>query len=78
MPAVNFIIYGYYPSGTNPGVIVQDRVIDENLKSQIKNRTLHTCRLFLLFRIFQYVNNLIYLQYIFNIRRVIIFPNFSR
>ena len=29
-------------------VIIQDRVIDDNLKSQIKNQTLCTCRLFLL------------------------------
>ena len=26
-------------------VITQDRVIDGNLKSQIKNRTLYTCKL---------------------------------
>ena len=29
-------------------VITQDKVIDDNLKRQIKNRTLCTCRLFLL------------------------------
>ena len=29
-------------------VITQDRMIDDNLKRQIKNRTLSTCRLFLL------------------------------
>ena len=29
-------------------VITQDRVIDDNLKRQIKNQTLCTCRLFLL------------------------------
>ena len=29
-------------------VITQDRVIDENLKRQIKNQALCTCRLFLL------------------------------
>ena len=29
-------------------VITQDRMIDDNLKRQIKNRTLYTCRLFLL------------------------------
>ena len=29
-------------------VITQERVIDDNLKMQIKNRTLCTCRLFLL------------------------------
>ena len=38
-------------------VITQDRVIDDNLKRQIKNRTLHTCRLFLLTRVFQYIGN---------------------
>ena len=38
-------------------VITQDRVIDDNLKRQIKNRTLYTCRLFLLTRIFQYISN---------------------
>ena len=29
-------------------VITQDRVIDDNLRRQIKNRTLYTCGLFLL------------------------------
>ena len=29
-------------------VITQDRVIDDNLKRQIKNLTLYTCSLFLL------------------------------
>ena len=29
-------------------VITQDKVIDDNLKRQIKNRTFCTCRLFLL------------------------------
>ena len=38
-------------------VITQDRVIDDNLKKQIKNPSLHTCRLFLLARIFQYISN---------------------
>ena len=38
-------------------VITQDRVIDDNLKRQIKNRTLCTCRLFLLTRIFQWTSN---------------------
>ena len=33
-------------------VIAQDRVIDDRLKRQIKSRTLYTCRLFLLTRIF--------------------------
>ena len=40
-------------------VITQDRwwyVIDNNLKGQIKNRTLYTCRLFLT-RIFRYISN---------------------
>ena len=77
MPAVNFVICGCFPSRTAPGVIGQDRVIDDKLKRQVGNRTLHTCRLFLLTRIFQYVRNRIYFQYIFNILRVIIFPNFS-
>ena len=30
----------------NVTVITRGRLIDDNLKSQIKNRTLHTCRLF--------------------------------
>ena len=38
-------------------VITQDRVTDDNLKRQIKNQTLYTCRLFLLTRIFQYISN---------------------
>ena len=38
-------------------VITQDRVIDDNLKSQIKNKTLCTCRLFPLTKIFQYISN---------------------
>ena len=37
--------------------ITQDRVIDDNLKKQIKNRTLHSCRLLLLTGIFQYTSN---------------------
>ena len=54
-------------------------VIDDSLKRQIKNRTLYTCRLFLLTRIFQYVSNwskvrehlpTLFLQ---NIHRVLIF-----
>ena len=63
MPGVNYIIYGCFSARTTPGlslyrslileenivaVITQDKVIDENLKRQIKNRTLCTCRLFLL------------------------------
>ena len=38
-------------------VITQDRVADDYLKRQTKNRTLYTCRLFLLTRIFQHINN---------------------
>ena len=38
-------------------VITQDKVIEENLKRQVKNRTLDTCRLFPLTRIFQYISN---------------------
>ena len=38
-------------------VIAQDRVIDYNLKRQIKNRTLYACRLFLLTQNFQYIGN---------------------
>ena len=38
-------------------VITQDRVIDDNLKRQIKNRTLYTCRIFTLTRIFQNIGN---------------------
>ena len=34
-----------------------NRVIDEHLKRQIKNRTLCTCRSFLITRIFQYIGN---------------------
>ena len=63
MPGVNYVIYGWFSARTTPGislywsltleenivaVIIQDKVIDDNLKRQIKNRTLCTCRLFLL------------------------------
>ena len=64
MPNINYIIYGCCYARTAPGVsltiqelmiggeilaaISQDRIIDDNLKRQIKNRTLYTCRLFLL------------------------------
>ena len=56
-------VYGCFSARTTPGVslyqsltleenivavITQDRVIDDNLKRQIKNRTFCTCRLFLL------------------------------
>ena len=63
MPGVNYVIYGCFPAKTTTGVslyrsltleenivavITQDKVIDDNLKRQIKNRTFCTCRLFLL------------------------------
>ena len=63
MPAVNYVIYGCSSARATPGVslywsftleeniiavITQDRVIDGNLKMQIKNRTLCAVRLFLL------------------------------
>ena len=63
IPGVNYVIYGCSSARTIPGVslywsftleeniiavITQDRVIDDNLKRQIKNQTLCTCRLFLL------------------------------
>ena len=58
-------------------VITQDRMIDDNLKRQIKNRTLCPCRLFRLLAIDEkYLS--IYAPSLFNIHRVIIFPNFSR
>ena len=72
MPGVNYVIYGCSSARTTPGVslyrsltleenivavITQDRVIDDNLKRQIKNQTLCTCRLFLLTKIFQYTSN---------------------
>ena len=57
MPPVHFVIYDYTPSRITPGVIAQDRVIDDNLKSKIKSRTLYTGRLFLLTRFFQYTSN---------------------
>ena len=61
IPGVNYVIYGCCSARTNPGVslyqgltlkenivavIIQDRVIDDNLKRQIKKQTLCTCRLF--------------------------------
>ena len=61
MPGVNYVIYGCFSARTTPGVslywsltleenivavITQDRVIDDNLKRQIKNRTLCNCKLF--------------------------------
>ena len=63
MPGVNYVIHGCFSARTTPGVslyqsltfeenivavITQDRVMDDNLKRQIKNQTLRTCRLFLL------------------------------
>ena len=63
MPGVNYVIYGCSSARTTPGVslyrsltleenivavITQDRVIDDNLKRQIKIGILCTCRLFLL------------------------------
>ena len=63
MPGVNYVIHDSFSVRTTPGVslygslkleksivavITQYRVIDDNLKRQIKNRTLCTSRLFLL------------------------------
>ena len=63
MPGVNCVIYSCFSARTTPevsqyrsvileeniiAVITVDRVIDENLKRQIKNQILCTCRLFLL------------------------------
>ena len=63
MPGVNYVIYGCSSARTTPrvslyrslalekkivAVITQDRVIDNNLKRQIKNQTLRTCRLLVL------------------------------
>ena len=63
MPGVNYVTYGCSSLRTAPGVslyrsltleenivavITQDMVIDDNLKRQIKNQILCTCRLFLL------------------------------
>ena len=72
MPGVNYVIHGCSSARTTPGVslyqsyltleenivavITQDRVIDDNLKRQIKNQTLCTCRLFLITCIFQYIS----------------------
>ena len=61
MSGVNYVIYDCFYARTTSGlslywsltleentiaVITKDRVIEDNLKRQIKNRTLHTCRLF--------------------------------
>ena len=63
MPGVNYVIHDCSSARTTPwvslywsltmeknviAVITQDRVIDGNLKREIKNRTLCTIRLFLL------------------------------
>ena len=63
MPGVKYVIYGCSSARTSPGVslyrsltlggniievMAQDRVIDDDLKRKIKNRTLCTCKLFLL------------------------------
>ena len=62
IPGVNYVIHECSTARTTPGVslsrslrpeinivvvITQDRVIDENLKREIKNQILCTCRLFL-------------------------------
>ena len=67
MPGVNYVIYGCFFVRATPGVslyqsltlegniiavITQDSVIDDSLKTQVKNQTLCTCRLFLLTQIF--------------------------
>ena len=61
MLGVNYVIYCCSPARTTPGVslywsstleenivavITQDRMVDDNLKRQIKNQTLCTCILF--------------------------------
>ena len=63
MSGVNYVIYGCSSARLTPGVslhqsltleenivvvVTQDKMIDDNLKKQIKNHTLCTCRLFLL------------------------------
>ena len=63
MLGVKYVIYGCSSARTTPGVslyrsltleeniiaiMAQDRVIDDDLKRKIKNRTLCTCKLFLL------------------------------
>ena len=67
MVVVNYAINGCSSSRATLGalhwrknilaVITQHRVIDGNLKRQTKNQALHTCRLFLLTWIFQYIIN---------------------
>ena len=62
MPGVNYVVHGCSSARITPGVsqyrsclalegnivavITQNRAIDDNLKSQVKNETLCTCRLF--------------------------------
>ena len=63
IPGVNYVIYGCPSARITQvvslhrsltleeniiAIITQDRVIDDKLKRQIKNRTLRTCTLFLL------------------------------
>ena len=63
MPGVNYVIYGCSSAKATPGVslywsltleenivavFTQDRVMDDNLKREIKNQPLCTCRLFVL------------------------------
>ena len=98
MSAVKYIIYGCSSLRTTPGVIsIQELhtggktllqlLLNDNLKRQIKNRTLYACRLFLLTRLFQYISNwskafehlpTLFLHRVIHIHRVTIFPNFSR
>ena len=63
--------------------ITQDRMINDNLKRKIKNKTSHTCRLFLPTSLVQYISNWWKAfehppPSFFNIHSVIIFPNVSR
>ena len=97
MPAVKYIVQGCFSSRTTPEVITiqelhagcrngsRQMMIDGNLNNQIKNRTLHACRLFLLTQIFnisaigqEYLS--IYPPSFFNNNkhRLIISPNFPR
>ena len=61
MPGASYVIYGCSSVRTTPGVslywslivkeniaavITQGRIIDDNLKGQIKNKTLYSCRLY--------------------------------
>ena len=63
VPGVNYVTYGCSSARATPGVslywsftleeniiavVTQGRVVDDNLKRQIKNRTLCVIRLFLL------------------------------